>query len=193
MKAKPISKRGGVVLELGAKETQLPSETLFQLKRILVPTDFSECSEKAVAYAVPFAKQFGAELVIAYVVQAYVPVPEMMALDSTGLLTGMRNNAQRELDKLRLRFSEDVKVKTLLRVGNPAKEIVSAADDINADLILLSTHGRTGVGRVFLGSVAEQVTRYARCPVLTVREREHEFVQVPVAKNGAGSVKKQPA
>jgi universal stress protein A len=188
MKIKPANKRRGVLLELGPNEAQLPAETLFQLKRILVPVDFSECSRKALAYAVPFAKQFGAEIVLAHVVQPYIPVPEAGAVDTTAILAQMRESGKSELEKLRLSISDDVKIKTLLRVGHPAQEIVKAAEELDVDLILLSTHGRTGLGRVFFGSVAEHITRYARCPVLTVREREHEFVDVPatatVSKSG---------
>jgi len=189
MKIKPADKRRGVLLELGPNETQLPSETLFQLERILVPVDFSDCSRKALAYAVPFAKQFGAEIVLAYVVQPYIPVPEASAVDTTAILAQMRESGKSELEKLRLSITDDVRIKTMLRVGNPAHEIVKAAAETDADLILLSTHGRTGLGRVFFGSVAEYVTRYAVCPVLTVREREHEFVDVPGVNEGAKSVK----
>ena len=183
MKIKPTHKRRGVLIELGPNEMQLPVETLFKLKRVLVPVDFSDCSKKALAYAVPFAKQFGAEIVIIYVVQPYPPVPEMTAVDFDAILTQARKGGEGELAKLRESITDDVTVKTVLRVGRPDLEIVRAADELNADLILLSTHGRTGLGRVFLGSVAEHVTRYAHCPVLTVREREHEFVKLPAAAN----------
>lgn len=183
MKIKPTHKRGGVLIELGPNEMQLPVETLFKLKRVLVPVDFSDCSKKALAYAVPFAKQFGAEIVIIYVVQPYPPVPEMTAVDFDAILTQARKGGEGELAKLRESITDDVTIKTVLRVGRPDLEIVRAADELNADLILLSTHGRTGLGRVFLGSVAEHVTRYAHCPVLTVREREHEFVKLPAAAN----------
>lgn len=183
MKIKPTHKRGGVLIELGPNEMQLPVETLFKLKRVLVPVDFSDCSKKALAYAVPFAKQFGAEIVIIYVVQPYPPVPEMTSVDFDAILTQARKGGEGELAKLRESITDDVTIKTVLRVGRPDSEIVRAADELNADLILLSTHGRTGLGRVFLGSVAEHVTRYAHCPVLTVREREHEFVKLPAAAN----------
>src|SRR6185369_2312883 len=125
-------------------------------------------------------KQFGAEIVLAYVVQPCIPVPEMSSIDTTAALAQLREAGKTELEKLRLGITEKVKLTTLLRVGHPAHEIVKAAAETDADLILLSTHGRTGLGRMFFGSVAEHVTRYAGCPVLTVREREHEFVDGPV-------------
>ena len=186
MKIKPTRKHG-VVVELGPNETQLPTierPLLFRIKRVLVPVDFSDCSRKALQYAVPFAKQFGAEIVLLYVVQPYVPVPEMGAVDTDLLLSRMRESGEGELAKLRASITDDVKVKVELRVGCPDFEIVKAADEVDADIILLSTHGRTGLGRVFVGSVAEHVTRYAHCPVFVVREREHEFVDVhPSATN----------
>ena len=86
MKFKPTNKPGGVVVELGPKEAQLPvtsaeRETaalpVFKLKKILVPVDFSDCSNKALQYAIPFAKQFDAELTLLHVVQPYLPVPEI--------------------------------------------------------------------------------------------------------------------
>src|SRR5687767_10951628 len=139
MKIKPTKNRGGVLVELGPNETQLPSEILFKLNRILVPVDFSDCSKKALAYAVPFAKQFGAEIVITYVAQPYIPVAEMGAVDSTAILTQMQESGKIELEKLRLSITDDVKIKTLLRVGHPAQEIVNAAEELDVDLILLST------------------------------------------------------
>jgi universal stress protein A len=185
MKIRPANKRRGVLLELGPNESRLPSDTLFRLKRILVPVDFSACSKKALAYAVPFAKQFGAEIVLTYVVQPVIPVPEMTAVDTTATLAQMREAGTSELEKLRLSIADEVKVATVLRIGHPAHEIVQAAAEADADLILLSTHGRTGLGRVFFGSVAEHVTRYAGCPVLTVREREHEFVGLAAPSQAA--------
>jgi nucleotide-binding universal stress UspA family protein len=176
MKIKPNHKHGGVVVELGPTEAQLPEQTLFKIKRILVPVDFSDCSRKALDYAVPFAKQFGAEIVLLYVVQPYVPVPEMSAVDWDAIASNLRKSGKSELAKLRARLKDDVPIKIELRVGRPDFQIVEAADDLAADVILLSTHGRTGLGRVFLGSVAEHVTRYAHCPVFIVREREHEFI-----------------
>jgi universal stress protein A len=190
MKIKPANRHRGVLLELGPNESRLPSDTLFRLKRILVPVDFSDCSKKALAYAVPFAKQFGSEIVLTHVVQPFIPAPEMSAGDTTAIVAQMREGGKSELEKLRLSVTKDVKITTVLRIGHPAHEIVKAAAEADADLILLSTHGRTGLGRVFFGSVAEHVTRYARCPVLTVREREHEFVELPGTDGDVKSVRR---
>jgi nucleotide-binding universal stress UspA family protein len=188
MKIKPGNKRGGVVLELGANEAQLPSgirPEALALKRILVPVDFSECSRKALQYALAFGKQFGAGLVLIHVVQPYVPVPEMAALDTQLIIVRMREAAEGELAQWRRSIADDVTVKTQLRVGRPHHEIVNAADELEADLILMSTHGRTGLGRALLGSTAEHVTRYAHCPVLIVREHEREFVKTNARSKAA--------
>ena len=176
MKIKPTRKRGRVLVELGPNEPPFPGATLFQIKRVLVPVDFSDCSKKALQYALPFARQFGADIVLVYVVQPYLPVPEMTSVDAELILNRMKDSGRNELAKLRTSIADEVCVQTELRVGRPHIEIVKAADELDADLLLLSTHGHTGLKRVFLGSVTEHVTRYAHCPVLTVREREHEFV-----------------
>ncbi|MEO8429280.1 MAG: universal stress protein, partial [Verrucomicrobiota bacterium] len=90
MKIKPTKKNSGVVVEPRAKESQLPGETpknesaplpVFKLKKILVPVDFSQCSEKALQYAIPFARQFGATITLLNVVPGYLPVPEMGVVD----------------------------------------------------------------------------------------------------------------
>jgi nucleotide-binding universal stress UspA family protein len=190
MKIKPTHKPGGVLVELGPEESQIPVKAeqpspAFKVKRLLVPVDFSDCSNKALQYALPFARQFGASLTLLYVIQPYVPVPETMAVDWDLISTRMREGGQAELDKLRQTLDPDIKAETVLRIGSPEVEIVNAAKELNIDLIILSTHGRTGLGHVFLGSTTERVVRHAGCPVLVVREREHEFVEADTKTNGA--------
>lgn len=183
MKIKPTSTHG-VVVELGPGEAQLPGngEAVFRLKRILVPVDFSDCSRKALLYGISFARQFGAELVLTNVLEPYAPVPELASVDWELILARMKEGGESALAKLRDELKDKkVRIRTELRIGRPDLEIVRAADELDVDLILLATHGYTGLKRVFLGSVAEHVTRYAHCPVLIVREREHEFIEMPVA------------
>lgn len=196
MKIKPDHNRGGVLVEPGPDKTLFPADPslmLFRLKRMLVPVDFSDCSKKALQYAVPLARQFGAEIVLVHVVQPYVPVPEMTEVDWELIAAQMRRGGERELGRLRESILDDIRVRTVVRMGRPDLEIVKAADDLGADLILLSTHGRTGLGRVFLGSVAEHVIRFAHCPVLTVRERERDFVEAAVARKQEQSAQKSTA
>lgn len=190
MKIKRRNKSGGVVVELSASEAQLPAAAsaagepplpVFQLKKILVPIDFSDCSRKALQYALPFARQFDASLELLCVVETRIPAAEMVDLNSAR--DQMLANASQEFEALQQTLPEDVVSKAVVREGLPQAEIINAARQSGADLIILSTHGRTGLSHVILGSTAEYVVRYAPCPVLVVREREHEFV---VDKN-AGS------
>jgi universal stress protein A len=181
MKIKPSEKSGGVIVELGPGEAQLSSpgreeinQTLpvFKLKNILVPVDFSECMKKALLYAVPFAKQFDAELTLLHVVPPYIAATEvggMVDVESMDV-------ANEELQEIRDRLGGSVRCNTLLRKGSAQHEIVDAAKELGSDLIILSTHGRTGLKRIVMGSAAEKVVRHASCPVLIVRENEHEFI-----------------
>jgi nucleotide-binding universal stress UspA family protein len=181
MKIKPTSnKGGGVVMELGPKEAQMPPRDLaapqrplpvFKLKKILVPVDFSECSKKALQYAVPFARQFGAELTLLYVMQHYPLVSEMGPVDVES-----NEDAERDLEALRQTIDRDVRSRAVVRAGEPHLEITETAKSLGIDLILLSTHGRTGLNHVLMGSTAEKVVRRAGCPVLIVRQHEHEFI-----------------
>jgi universal stress protein A len=176
MKIKPTQKTGGVLLELGPEETQIPAQSItaaavFKLQRILVPIDFSECSQKALEYAIAFAKQFAAELKLVHVVEPYPAVPEMAPYDCENI-----EDATRELETLRKRLGNTVPCSFLVRKGSPPSEIATVAKDVDADLIIISTHGRKGLARMFLGSTTEKVVRFAPCPVLIVRAHEREFV-----------------
>lgn len=173
MRVKPTYKNGGVV-ELGANESQMPVEasTAFRLQKILVPTDFSGCSRKALQYAIPFAKQFGAELHLLYVMEPCVAAaPELGPVDVMPGETG-----RTALEKLARSVGKSVQASASLRVGTAHVEIARAAKEMGADLIIIATHGRKGVERMFLGSTAETAVRHAPCPVLIVREAERDFV-----------------
>jgi nucleotide-binding universal stress UspA family protein len=146
---------------------------MIAIKRILVPTDFDICSSATVRYAAELAEKFGAELVLLNVVQdlalampdAVMPTPvpapvitELMEASKTGLANLVTaENLSRLNPKLEV------------RVGSPAGEIVSAANDLKVDLVCIGTHGRGGIAHFLLGSVAEKVVRQAPCPVLTIR------------------------
>jgi len=144
------------------------------IKRILVPVDFSRDSLKALAYAKDFAKLFGAELSILYVVEPiYYATPADMYVTTPNL--SMLLDEQRRIGEQQLaRLGADLKKKgqrarTTLKTGAPAQVIVDTAKSARADLIIMATHGRTGLAHILMGSVAEKVVRSARCPVLTVR------------------------
>lgn len=152
------------------------SHPVFQLRKILVPVDFSKCSEKALRYAIPFARQFGAEVTLLHVIAPVIvssagEVPQEGFLQST-------EEAQNALDALQGTVGGDIRCKGLVRKGSPHIEIVDTAKELAIDLVILSTHGRTGLEHVLLGSTAAKVVRRAGCPVLIVREHEHEFINV---------------
>ena len=147
------------------------------LRSILVPLDFSEPAEKALRYAVAFGRRLEARITLLHVRQLpyYLAepgfVPAAMPVDDPPEAVTQRLEA----DARRL-VPPEILERTLLRVGAPFDEICKAAAELNTDLIILSTHGYTGLKHVLMGSTAERVVRHAPCPVLVVRKREHEFV-----------------
>lgn len=150
---------------------------LLKLKTILVPIDFSETSKKALVYAVRMAEQFGSKIILLSVVEPVVTPdygfhPLMLETDKA------RNVVKARLEKVCREVLLPAKMieRVLVRYGSPYAEITNAARTLKADLIILTTHGYTGLKHVFMGSTAERVVRHAPCPVLTVREKEHEFV-----------------
>ena len=160
------------------KAKSAPVPALLEIKSILVPTDFSAASKKALDYAVPFAERFGAKLTLLHVVE---PVATPDFANSFPLM--MENDkvmaaCKAQLQSLVKQTAIDPMLveKTLLRQGRSFHEIADAARTLKADLIIISTHGYTGLKHALLGSTAERVVRHAPCPVLVVREREREFV-----------------
>jgi len=146
--------------------------------KILVPVDFSDCSRKALEYALPFASQFHAEIALLHVVHVnyYAANSEYTTFDYPELIEETQRAGEKELDNLARSLSKTCPVKTLIRTGHPGSVIVDTAKKRGMDLIIISTHGHTGFKRVFLGSTAEYVVRYAPCPVLIVRQHEREFI-----------------
>lgn len=179
MKIKPTS--DGVVMQISAKEAGLPERgavSPFSIQKILVPVDFSECSRKALRYAIPFAKQFGASLTLLFVTQINYAVGEFGMIDSPLMEVQVREAAEKAMAKLmHEEVADTVPTSVQTRIGRPASEIAAAAKELDADLIIISTHGHTGLKHVLLGSVTENVARLAPCPVLVVREEEHEFLR----------------
>ncbi|HSH95601.1 MAG TPA: universal stress protein [Roseimicrobium sp.] len=159
-------------------EVNSPSPaTSIQIRRLLVPVDFSDCSLKALDYATAFARQSGASITLLYVVQVYYAGGEFASIDMESVQSSLREVAVRELAKITSSPAfTGLTLQTLIRTGPAASEIVTTAREQNTDLIIISTHGHSGLKHILLGSVAENVVRHAPCPVLTVREREHDFV-----------------
>ena len=143
--------------------------------RIVVPTDFSECAEVAWALAKRVAGSVGSELVLAHIlVEPIVYGDPSLATDTTWRLFEQgRKWVEDELEKwASAARAQGMTVRTIVRTGSANEEIVNLATDEGAELIIMGTHGRTGLNRMLLGSVADRVIRLARCPVLTVRTPE---------------------
>jgi universal stress protein A len=152
---------------------------VMKLRNILVPIDFSPSSNKALNYALSFAEQFGAKLTLINVVEPAVYPTELgyVPIEIDALHRGMQNTAREKLAELTAkRVSGAFRANALVRVGRPHIEITAAAKELRADLIVIATHGYTGLKHAIMGSTAERVVRHAPCPVLTVREKEHDFV-----------------
>ena len=152
---------------------------MITLKRILVPTDFSEPSAIALKYARAFAEAFGASLDVLHVMEdpfIYAPTSEGYVPPS-GMLEEMERNTRERLNKVLPEDArKELRAEVVLKKGSPFVEIVRYARENNVDLIVMGTHGRGPIAHMLMGSVAEKVVRKAPCPVLTVRHPEHEFV-----------------
>lgn len=138
-------------------------------KNILVATDFGEVSEHAADVACDLATKFGAKLTLMHVWT--VPTPayaEMITLPLDQIQKAAEEAMTREADRVRARYGE---VRTIVVPGLPWRGIVEAAQEHGFDLVVIGTHGRKGVPRFFLGSVAEKVVRASPIPVLTIHAR----------------------
>lgn len=141
---------------------------MIDVKQILCPLDFSENSTTAAAWARNLAESFGAELHYLYVcapIEPVVPEPGMAVYAGSEVVREIRESAQRRLDEA----VTDPRAVKVLREGVPWSQIVDYAEQNDIDLIVMGTHGRSGLSHLFLGSVAEKVVRHAPSAVLTVR------------------------
>lgn len=155
---------------------------MITINNILCPVDYSIYSEKALAYAIELATKFQAKLYLLHVLDTRfldVNNPELPYIPVT---TNIINEETIDMLKSRLLKSVNeetqgkISVEAIVVQGVPFAEIIRTAKECNTDLIVLGTHGRTGLAHVFMGSVAEKVVRKASCPVLTIRHPEHDFV-----------------
>lgn len=143
-----------------------------RLRSILVPVDFSPSSLRAVRFARDWAVRFGAGVCVLHVIEPMNTAAPFGAefVAPPPPPPGFRSKVRIELEKLaRKAFAQSTKVTVQLREGVPYDEIVSAARKLKSDLIIIPTHGRTGLMRALMGSTAERVVRHAPCPVLTLR------------------------
>jgi nucleotide-binding universal stress UspA family protein len=154
---------------------------MIKLAKILYPTDFSELSIYALRYAKSFVQAYRAKLHCLHVVDEAYQYWMAMGPDSVPVgpaTEDILQSARKEMERFAAEHLADVpgKVITEVIVGRPFIEIIRYARSQGIDLIVLATHGRTGLSHVLLGSVAERVVRKAPCPVLTIRHPQHEFI-----------------
>ena len=148
-----------------------------QIKTILCPIDFSEISANAMEYAVFLASHHHAELLLLHVVEYLQEFEQyqILVFTSQELVEKMEQQAHEELNKLTEQIKKTVKVETVVRQGKPFVEIIKEAKEKDMDLIVMASHGRTGISHMLMGSVAEKVVRKANCPVLIVRDKNTQF------------------
>jgi nucleotide-binding universal stress UspA family protein len=142
-----------------------------QIRRILAPTDFSEPSKQAIAYAFELAQTFGATLILLHVIEELPPYIGFLPPEETPkALEELAGRARRDLAQVVPQAQDgQVEVTCQAVVGAPYPKIIEVAQEMNADMIVIATHGRTGFRHFVMGSVAEHVVRTAPCPVLTIR------------------------
>ena len=179
MKSKTINKGGqGTIkqetqedLNEAKEETHPVPPPPLELQQVLVPIDFSECSLHTLNLALSFAERFKARVVLLHVVE-----PTMYPENHTGLSAAfdqanqsLVTAAREQLESLARKHFTSTPMEVLVRIGHAHSEITDTANALGSDLIIISTHGYTGLKHVLLGSTAEKVLRHAHCPVLTVR------------------------
>ncbi len=145
-------------------------------QHILVPIDFSEPSREALRYAVAIGEKFDSKITLLHVVQDIaLMLPDAIPPSPLPIptLEQMSEAAKRQCaDLIRSENLSARGIRTEVRIGSPYNEILAFAREDATGLIVMSTHGRSGLSHLFMGSVAERVVRHAPCPVLTVREEK---------------------
>jgi nucleotide-binding universal stress UspA family protein len=145
-----------------------------EIRSILLPTDFSECASYALSYAVSFARQYHASIICVHVIEPVVPTVGYTgmaeSLPMADISDQLEDSAERELPKIaECDECAGLNVEEVIVHGDAASEIVRVAGERGVDLIVIASHGRTGLGRILFGSTAESVVRHAPCPVLVVK------------------------
>jgi nucleotide-binding universal stress UspA family protein len=151
-----------------------------QISRIVVPIDFSEFSKKAFRYAIDFARTFSAEMVLVYVVEPII-YPADFSFGQVALPSMERELHERgreQLDTLiEKEVPEGINARSVIRSGKPFVEIIQTAKEEGADLIIIATHGHSGIEHALFGSTAEKVVRKSFCPVLSIRSADRDLIK----------------
>ena len=148
---------------------------MLQLQKILFPTDFSKCSEQALAHAVFLAEKYEAEIYVLHVITIFEDQPSIVSneiAETKEMVKKLEDVAEKQLNKiLDSHSSNDIKITTEIKRGlSAAPAILEYSSENKIDLIIMGTHGRRGLGHLLLGSAAEEVVRLAPCPLFTIRE-----------------------
>jgi universal stress protein A len=144
------------------------------IQKILVPFDFSEYSEKACSWAVGMAEKWRARILVLHIVPqpSYPPVLMGSHFNAADFEAGLRAEAEERMKTFVATFPhEHVPMDVKVMIGEPSWDICKTAEEEQSDLIVMGSHGRTGLGHVLLGSVAERVVRLSPCPVLVVGKK----------------------
>ncbi len=152
---------------------------MIRLKKVLVPTDFSDSARHAFSYGLSFAAEYEAELVLLHVVENLTVgyASDLVPVPMAEVFQEISGYAKAELQKLAEEARKrGVSVTELVVQGKPSAEIIRHAAENEVDMIVLGTHGKGMLDQALFGSTTERVVRRAPCPVLTVRKPEHEFV-----------------
>lgn len=141
-----------------------------ELRRILVPTDFTETSDRALDWAVDLAASVGASVTVMHAYEIpIVGFPDGALIATADVASRIADASRAALDAcVEQRRGKGVPLDSVLREGVPWEEINRLADEVNADMVVIGTHGRRGLARALLGSVAENVIRTAHRPILTI-------------------------
>ena len=150
---------------------------MISLKKILCPIDHSDCSKEALKYAVSFAMKDEAKLYLLHII-------DIRSFNDSLVSMSQQIPDKETLEQLRMKLldcipediRDDMDVEATVIQGIPFAEIISTAKEKEIDMIVIGSHGRTGISHMMLGSVSEKVVRKAPCPVLTVRQPGHEFM-----------------
>ena len=148
-----------------------------EIRSILLPTDFSECANMALSYAASLSHLTGASILCLHVIEPIVPAVGYAGLAEplpmADVNEQLEQSAVRELPRIaNAREWAGLNVEEMITHGDAASEIVRVAGERQVDLIVISSHGRTGLGRILFGSTAESVVRHAPCPVLVVKKTQ---------------------
>lgn len=154
-------------------------KTFNQIHKILIAVEDSQYSERATSYGVDLAKKLGAEIALLHVNELPVATPYIAdpllnepSIMMPEMVHAQEDASKRLLNRIAESISPDITVFTFHKIGNPKDEILLTAEEWNADIIILGTHGRTGFDHFISGSVAEKVVRKAKCPVLIIPNKD---------------------